>query len=72
MKKTLFNDLKFGKSKTLLFCCNGYSHAIFFFFLWISSRTTKKINYKRFLEKIIFNKFFIAVLLHFYDLKYQN
>ena len=23
----LFNDLKFGK--TLLFCCNGYSHAIF-------------------------------------------
>ena len=26
----LFNDLKF--SKTLLFCCNGYSHAIFKFF----------------------------------------
>ena len=41
-KKTLFNDLKFGKSKTLLFCCNGYSHAIFFFFLWISSRITEK------------------------------
>ena len=23
----LFNDLKYGKN--LLFCCNGYSHAIF-------------------------------------------
>ena len=41
----LFNSLNFGK--TSLFCCNGYSHASFKFFLWISSRITKKIIYKR-------------------------
>ena len=54
----LFNSLKF--SKTSLFCCNGYS------------RTTKKINYKRKKLKKSAYDFFIAVLLHFYDLKYQN
>ena len=30
----LFNDLKFGKSS--LFCCNGYRHAIIFFFKYES------------------------------------
>ena len=28
----LFNDLNFGK--TLLFCCNGYSHASFTIFFY--------------------------------------
>ena len=67
----LFNSLKFGK--TSLFCCNGYSHAIFtILFLGISSRITKKKIYKRKKLKKSANDFFIAVLLHFYDLKYLN
>jgi hypothetical protein len=66
----LFSDLKFGK--TLLFYGNGYSHAIFKFFLWISSKITKKSIYKRKKKKKSVNDFFIDVLLHFYDLKYLN
>ena len=67
----LFYSLKF--IKTLLFCFNVSSNAILqFFFLWISSRKTKKIIYKRKTFKTSANDFFIAVLLHFYDLKNLN
>ena len=67
----LFNDLKLGKSS--LFCCNGYSHAIFtVLFLWILSRISKKSFYKRKKLKKRVNDFFIDVLLHFYDLNYLN
>ena len=41
-------------------------------FLWISSRRTKKSIYKRKKEHKSANDPFIAVLLHFYDLKYIN
>ena len=67
----LFNSLKFGK--TSLFCCNGYSHVIFTILFYESQveylrkSFTKEINFKK-----SANDFFIAVLLHFYDLKYLN
>ena len=42
------------------------------FFLWILSRISKKSLYKRKKWKKSVNDFFIAVLLHFYDLNYLN
>ena len=67
----LFNSLKFGK--TSLFCCNVYSHAIFtILFYEFLGKITKKIIYKRIFFLKSANDFFIAVLLHFYDLKYLN
>jgi hypothetical protein len=67
----VFNDLKFGKSS--LFCYNGYRHAIFTIIFYDSQveylikALTKEKNGKK-----IVNDFFIAVLLHFYDLNYLN
>ena len=67
----LFNNQKFGKSS--LFGCNGYRHAIFIIiFLWILSRISKKSRYKRKKWRKSVKDFFIAVLLHFYDLNYLN
>ena len=47
----LFNDLKYGKNS--LFCCNGYSHAIFIILFYESqvnelrkSSTKEKKNFK--------------------------
>ena len=67
----LFNSLKF--SKTSLFCCNGYSHAIFTILFHESQveQLRKSITKEKNGKKST-NDFFIAVLLHFYDLKYQN
>ena len=67
----LFYDPKYGKSS--LFCCNGNRHELFkIIFLWISSRYLRKAltNEKR--EEKNVNDFFIAVVLHFYDLNYLN
>ena len=68
----LFNDLKFGKSS--LFCCNGYRHAIFTIIFYESQVEYLRIKslYKREKYKKSVNDFFIAVLLHFYDLNYLN
>ena len=64
----LFNYLKYGKSS--LFCCNGYRHALLkIIFLWISSRYLRNHLQKK-KEKKNIDDFFIAVLLHFYDLNY--
>ena len=60
----LSNDLKLCKNS--LFCCNGYSHAIF------TSRRTKKSIYKRKKEHKSANDPFIADLLLFYELIYIN
>ena len=64
----LFNDLKFGKSS--LFCYNGYRHAVLDFYEsqeeYLRKAFTKQKKEKK------FNDFFIAVLLHFYDLNYLN
>ena len=40
----LFNSLKFGK--TSLFCCNGYSHAIFTILFYESQVEELKISFK--------------------------
>ena len=67
----LFNSLKF--SKTSLFGCNGYSHAIFTIIFYESQeeQLRKSITKEKNLKKSD-NDFFISVSFHFYDLKYQN
>ena len=66
----LFNSLNF--KKTSLFFCNGYSHVIFTILSYESQvEQLRKSISKEKMEKSA-NDFSIAVLLHFYDLKYQN
>ena len=65
----LFNDLKFGKST--LFCCNGYTHAIFKIIFYESQEEyLRKAFTKEKKRKKIVNDFFIAVSLLFYVLNY--
>ena len=67
----LFNALKYGKNS--LFCCNGYSHAIFtIIFYEYQVEEPRKAFTKEKKEHKSANDPFIAVLLLFYDLKYIN
>ena len=61
----IFNSLKFSS--------NGYSYAIFTILFYESqvAQLGKSITKEKKGKKSA-NDFFIAVFLHFYDLKYQN
>ena len=66
----LFNSVNFNK--TSLFCCNGYSHAIFTILFYESQVELLRKSFVKEKNEKCANDFFIAVLLHFYDLKYLN